>query len=440
MSATFRYINEIEQLSKINVENALQCAKQQLIETIIQTGDQVTRQFEESLRNKVIEQIGLPVDEDEHYGKMTNLPKYIDEVDDILSWLLYSTVGYVISKDSIGGVGSYSSHNDEREKYKSLFKDTGENSHFDRCGGYDNNYAYCRSNNYHRRNQPGLDRQPCQYKHNVTSSDSKLMFVKKQFLTEIKKILPKGNNEYIINFITIIDLNKNIITHNSQYYSPDKPHSVTGTYFSGKLHCIIATNLTNFYIFECDLDKCGKCGCDKGSDCKNKQPTIKKSSKYPDIVTNTKMNKIFIDIFKSFKPLMFQYSGKLLTDGQYYVYSDLELNQIDNYTTNHLDTIYNQCRVISEKIKTYWGSSGLGTHSIHFEETFDSLQKAKSQIQTLENETEIKNKEIAKLKQENEDLRKQLENVEMFKRCVEMMQKQQTPIANTDQLQIGNPF
>lgn len=433
MSSMFQYINEIEQLSKINVEKTIQHAKTQLIETIQNAGNQLVKQFEDDIRNKVIDQIGLQCDDLELYGKMVDLPKYLDMVDDILSWLIYSNIGYIISKELI-------CDGDHRliNNYASLFENQDETNHI-HPHYYSNNNNYCRTIRRDRRYVPN-SRFPslCKYRHIATSNDSKLMFGKTQFRTMIDKVILKNNDEYIINFITIVHLNKKTYSRNiygSQQYSVD------GNYFTGKINCIIVTNLANFYIFENDLDKCGKCGCEKGSDCKNKQLAIKKSDCYPDIVTNTKMNNIFIDICKTFKPLIFQHvNANLLTDGQFYVYSDVELKQIDDHTFNHIDIIYSQCRVISEKIKTYWGSNGLGTHSLHFEETFNDLNKAKSQIQTLENESEIKTKEIAKLKQENEELKKQLENVEIFKRCVEMMQIQQIPIKNTDQMQIGNPL
>ena len=57
---------------------------------------------------------------------------------------------------------------------------------------------------------------------------------------------------------------------------------------------------------------------------------------------------------------------------------------------------------------------------------------------TLENESDIKAKEIAKLKQENEELKKQLDDVAMFKQCVAMMQLHNSGLS-ANEPQVGSP-
>ena len=146
-------------------------------------------------------------------------------------------------------------------------------------------------------------------------------------------------------------------------------------------------------------EKCGKCDCVKGLYCKNRLLIAKESEQYHNICGNIKMNKIFIDVCRSFAKIIFSYTYENMVKDKYtnYVYSDLELKQIEDNIIDPINMLHYQCKVISEKIKTYWGSSGFGTHALNFEKIFNDLQQAKQQIQTLENETDIKTKEIAKL-------------------------------------------
>lgn len=93
-----QFINDQERTTKIDVEQALQHAKEQLINIITQTGTQIAKSLEYEIRDKVIDQIGLHDETDERYGEMIDLQKQIDYVDEILSWLLFTKLSYVISK------------------------------------------------------------------------------------------------------------------------------------------------------------------------------------------------------------------------------------------------------------------------------------------------------------------------------------------------------
>lgn len=83
-----------------------------------------------------------------------------------------------------------------------------------------------------------------------------------------------------------------------------------------------------------------------------------------NVKANIKLNKICIDIIKSFG-VKFEQSHTKIYD------------------------------MLIESTLKYWGDKDFGNYSLKFEEIYDELQQSKQIIQTLKNETEIKTKETS---------------------------------------------
>ena len=158
------------------------------------------------------------------------------------------------------------------------------------------------------------------------------------------------------------------------------------------------------------------------------------------VIYNMLLNKIFIDIIKSFMSFI-----TITTDisGQS-VYSKEISNQFEQFEKIH--------KVIAELVKKYWSSELFGNHAIKYERTYNELQniicenkelrdtlaaknyeisnltnkkdELKSDISDWQQLLNVKTTEITNLKNQNEELKKQLAELEMFKRCMQMVQSQ----------------
>lgn len=424
------FVSELEQSIKMDVEITIQHAKQHLVDTITQTGAQIAKSFEDEIRNKVVEKIGLKDKTDERYGEMTDLQKHIDRVDEIISRIGYNEKASEIIDVCfvINAINSSSCDYTFKNKYNNidwLFclpnednKNIGNNkSHLGNPNS--SNESWSQRCTYYPQNK-------CNVRHFRILNERDIVQYNRQLFA--KKIMEwtknNINKEYVVNCVAQIELviRSGKVNRNYDYKRNTFSIGEIGYYFSIKaINVTIITNMMNIFVIKCENDK------------GNLQLVCEKK-----IETNIKMNNIFIDICKQWKQLVFVCDKQMLKDKwMSFVYSDLELKQIEDNISNSIEMINDQCKVISEKIKIYWGSSGLGSFALNFEKTFNDLQQAKQQIETLENETDIKTKEIAKLKKENEKLQEQLADIDMFKQCVAMMQYKQMQIS--EQLQIGNP-
>jgi hypothetical protein len=121
--------------------------------------------------------------------------------------------------------------------------------------------------------------------------------------------------------------------------------------------------------------------------------------------TNILMNKIMIDIVKDI-PCYINHH---------------------NYN-NPLSTIEDFQRIfetISHNVETYWGNNNFGNYSLNFEERTRELHEKVRDLDIAKNEITSLKEDMRKVNNENECLKKQIEELQMFKKCLEMVKANQ---------------
>ncbi len=84
----------------------------------------------------------------------------------------------------------------------------------------------------------------------------------------------------------------------------------------------------------------------------------------------------------------------------------------------------------------------IGNYAVKVEQICDELRYAKRRLMSAISDLYVDVNENVSLKQENEELKKQLADVEMFKQCIAMMQQSNhvADVTPTSQTQIGEPL
>ena len=331
----------------IMVDDCLNIVKQNIIETINQTGNNIIKKLETEIRNKIIENLTTcEKNSQEHfYGKMGN-----DEIMRLFGKEWQMDYRYNPSQDTnCERYGIRPNNNSNRWFYDTI---------------HPNNYCQsCASRN-----------------HNIIDNN----ILRKELCEYVSKYINNMEQEYIIH-MEIITWLSNCSSCSRTTNPPPKENHHTDIMF-----------ITN----KCNVLKCNY--------WKNSNPSqYKWVFNMTDIIkTDILLNKIFIDIIKT---------------NSYIQFIDRARSVTNNY---NIMPYINKYKVVSDIVKQYWASNNIGNIKLKLADTENELEKANNNIVNLNKQIDTKDIEINKLQSQNNDLHRQLEELEQFQKCLQMVSTQ----------------